>query len=93
MKKDEMDSSWGVLGVALSTTGLVSALGSPLVGLILSIIGLSAARKQKHMPGSKWDLWGKKLGVIGIIVNILLLVVSIIATLRLIQTGASPWGI
>jgi hypothetical protein len=63
------NNSYGVASVVLGILGLLSML--PLYGIILGIVALVFAGKQKKIQKNGWSKAGKILGILSIILNIL----------------------
>lgn len=75
----EGDNSFGVASVILGILSIVSALGlfmlfvyGPVAAIILSIIGLVFASKQKKIKNNEWARIGKILNIIGLVAGIIL---------------------
>ena len=74
MKKD-VDNSFGIASVSIGIVSLVLSLSNQFVAIILGIVAIVLARKQSH---NDWSKWGRKLGIISIIVSIILILIAII---------------
>jgi len=70
----------------LGILSIVFAFFSPIAGLVLSIIGLTQARREKVTRA-------KKLNIIGMILSIIFLVVSIIVLFYSVNSGLTNSGI
>ncbi len=70
----EGENSCGVAAVVL---GILSITISSLNGVVLGIIGLAFALKQKKVHANAWSKWGKILNSIGIIVGVILFITAL----------------
>ena len=78
MKKEDLamhkDNSFGTASVVL---GIISIIFSSIIGLILGIIGLIFALKQKKLSKNGWAKAGIILNVIGVILGIIVFVMAL----------------
>jgi hypothetical protein len=89
------DNSYGVVSVVMGILALVLGVTSnQIAGIALAIIALIFSKKQKEIKPNNWSKAGKITGIIGIILNIILLVVAIIILVQnydqLVQSGIFP---
>ncbi len=94
MKREEMaDNSFGVSSVIFSSMGLVNTLAIPLVGIVLSVVGLIFGMMQKKRHPTTWSRWGIWLGIAGIVLNIIAIIIVILFAAQIAQQlGASSLG-
>ena len=93
-KEESKDNSFGVASVVLGILGIVSilltffAVFAPIAGLILSVMSLVFANKQKKINYNSWAKSGFTLSIIGIILNIVIfiwLITSIVKTVKVLR--------
>lgn len=77
--KREMESNLGFMSAIFSGIGLVLAVFTPLPGIVLSIIGIVLASKQDKIGKDKWSKMGRKYGIIGIVVGVIMIIVAVVA--------------
>jgi hypothetical protein len=82
MKKD--DNSYGTASVVL---GILSIVLSSLPGIILAIVGIVFANKQRKIESNKWAKNGKVLGIVGLILGIVTFGFAIWAVSQAIASG------
>lgn len=75
VKQSAQDNSFGVASVVL---GILSIIFASFNGLILSVIALIFANKQRKINANKWSKAGKILGIIGLVISIALIVLIIV---------------
>ncbi|MFH1290348.1 MAG: hypothetical protein ABIH92_02975 [Nanoarchaeota archaeon] len=71
------DNSFGVASVILGLLSLLLSLALPSQGVLLGIIGLIFANRQKKLGKTRWSHAGKILSIIGIIISLVLLVLLV----------------
>ena len=76
MEKDGVAYTIGILSIVL-------AFFQPLAGLVLGIVGLVQAKKQKTEMSSK----AKKLNIIGIVLSIVVFIISVAITAYFASKG------
>ncbi len=85
------DNSFGIASVILGILSLVCALAiifGSLAGIILAIISLIFALKQRKIAKNSWAKWGIALSIIGLILNIVvffILISTIVQYVKQIQ--------
>ena len=72
MEKKQTNKSWGVASLVLGIIGLISFF-APYLGLPLSILAVISANKQNKINPTGNAEAGKVLGIIGIVVNTVML--------------------
>ena len=72
------------ISYVLGILSIVFAFVSPLAGLILGIIGLVQAKKQKAVRA-------KRLNVIGIILSVIFLIISAVALVYSVTSGVNTF--
>jgi len=72
------DNSFGLASAILGIMSIIFATSDSVGGIILAIIALVFANKQNSVSETKWSRYGKILGVLGLILNIILLITAII---------------
>jgi len=102
MAKKEVDNSFGVASVILGILSIAMAPGAvlafvygPFVGIVLGIIGIVFAQKQKRIKNNKWVKAGRTLSIIGLVLGALFAIwiikvfIEMLNSIReLQQTGA-----
>ncbi len=83
----EKKEDFSVVSYILGIISIVMAFFNSPAGLVFGIVGLVQSKKQKTELSKK----AKKLNIIGIVLSVILLIASVIATYYLAQTiGAIP---
>jgi len=77
---EKKTKSWGVASLVTSILGLVLFL-APYIGLPLSIFAVVAANKQKKIEQNGMGHAGNVMGIIGIVINGIMLFIVLIALL------------
>jgi uncharacterized membrane protein HdeD (DUF308 family) len=73
-EKQSRDNNFGVVGV---TFGILSIIFSSAMGLVIGIVGLVFAMKQKKKHSNKWSKNGIVLNIVGIILGIAFMIFAI----------------
>lgn len=76
-KKGDNLNSFGIAAVILGILSIVSTLGQIAPGVLLGIVGIVFAIKQKRVSKNSWSKAGLILSILGIILNIVALLVSV----------------
>ncbi len=80
----EAENKTNDFGLASVILGILSILFASAPGLLLGVIGIIFAQKQKKHFKNKWAQWGLILSIIGIILSIVVLVIAIVAASKIL---------
>ncbi|MBI3334713.1 hypothetical protein HYZ97_04450 [Candidatus Pacearchaeota archaeon] len=80
------DNSFGTAAVVL---GILSIVLSSLGGIILGVIGMILASKQRRVMQTSWASWGFWLSAVGVLLSVIILVYGLIQLCTLAGTCAN----
>ena len=91
LSEKELTHSWGIASLCCGIAGLVLFL-APYFGIVLSILAVVFHSKQKKIEPTGVSMGGLVTGIIGIVINSLILVFMLIALLFISAfKGISGW--
>jgi len=74
-----MAENYGLVSYVFGIMSIVFGFVSPLAGLLFGIIGMNLSGKQKSEMSTK----GKKYSKIGIVISVIMLIITIVASIYL----------
>ena len=77
MKKEE-DNSFGIASVSIGAVSLALSFSNQPIAIVLGIVAMVLANKQRKRNKNDWSKWGKNLGLASVIISLILIIVVII---------------